>query len=200
MKPENLGEKYDKIADWWHERHFDSDYGVKQFKSALRFVSSNSNALDVGCGSGGRFIHILKAKEFKVTGIDVSIEMIKLARKNHPDESFLLQDICLWETNEKFDFIYAWDSIFHLPLDMQKPVLNKLCRLLNQGGILFYTFGNAIGESTGEWLGDVFYYSSIGINDNLQLLIENDLSVLHLELDQYPEKHVCVLAQKANTK
>ncbi len=200
MQPSTLGEKYDKIADWWHERHFDSDYGVKQFKNALRFVSSYSKALDVGCGSGGRFIRILKTKRFNVTGIDVSKEMIKLARKNHPEELFILQDICSWESNEKFDFIYAWDSIFHLPLAMQKPVLNKLCGLLNQGGVLFYTFGNAVGESTGEWLGDVFYYSSIGINDNLQLLIENGLSVLHLELDQYPERHVCVVAQKATTK
>ncbi len=196
MQPSALGEKYDKIANWWHERHFDSDYGVKQFKNSLRFISSNSNALDVGCGSGGRFIHILKAKGFNVMGIDVSKEMIKLAQENHPEEQFSLQDICSWQTNEKFDFIYAWDSIFHLPLVMQKPVLNKLCSLLNQGGVLFYTFGNSVGESTGEWLGDVFYYSSIGINDNLQLLIDNGLSVLHLELDQYPERHTCVVAKK----
>lgn len=200
MQPSTIGEKYDKIANWWHKRHFDSDYGVEQFKSSLRFVSSNSNALDVGCGSGGRFIHILKTEGFNVTGIDVSTEMIKLAQENHPEEQFIQQDICSWKTNEKFDFIYAWDSLFHLHLAMQKPVLNKLCGLLNQGGVLFYTFGNAVGESTGEWLDDIFYYSSIGINDNLKLLIDNSLSVLHLELDQYPERHVCVIAQKTTTK
>ena len=196
MQPVKLGEKYDKIASWWHERHFESEYGVKQFDKALGFCSKNSNALDVGCGAGGRFIRALKKMESNVTGIDVSKEMINLARINHPDEKFILQDICSWETNEKFDFIYAWDSIFHLPLDMHKPVITKLCNLLSEGGVLFYTFGNAVGEDTSEWLNDVFYYSSIGINDNLQLLIENGVTVLHMELDQHPEKHVCVIAKK----
>tara|TARA_R110000787_G_scaffold98369_6_gene202359 strand:- start:964 stop:1557 length:594 start_codon:yes stop_codon:yes gene_type:complete len=196
MQPEKLAEKYDKIALWWHERHFASDYGVEQFEKALSFCATNLNALDVGCGAGGRFIRALRERESHVTGVDVSKEMINIARINHPDVKFYLQDICAWQTHQKFDFIYAWDSIFHLPLAMHKPVINKLCSLLNEGGVLFYTFGNAIGEDTSEWLNDIFYYSSIGINDNLQLLIENGLTVLHMELDQYPEKHVCVIAKK----
>lgn len=196
MQPAILGEKYDKIATWWHERHFKSEYGVSQFEKALSFCSTDLTVLDVGCGAGGRFIDILNSKDAQVTGIDVSKEMVKLAKENHPKHTFILQDICSWETEQKYDFIYAWDSIFHLPLNMHKPVINKLCSLLSEGGVLLYTFGNAIGEETDEWLNDTFYYSSIGINDNLQLLIENGLRVLHLELDQYPEKHVCVIAQK----
>lgn len=198
MQPTILGEKYDKIASWWHERHVKSEYGVSQFKKALSFTSPNVNALDVGCGAGGRFIEILKHKKARVTGIDVSKEMIKLAKTNHPDDTFILNDICTWQTEQKFNFIYAWDSIFHLPLSMHKPVINKLCSFLSDDGVLFYTFGHAIGEDTDEWLNDVFYYSSIGINDNLKLLIENGLTVLHMELDQFPERHVYVIATKLN--
>jgi SAM-dependent methyltransferase len=44
--------------------------------------------LDVGCGSGGRFIRLLQNKGFKITEIDVSLEMITLARHNHPEENF----------------------------------------------------------------------------------------------------------------
>ena len=161
MRPVKLGEKYDKVATWWHERHFSSDYGMSQFEKALVFCTKNLNALDVGCGAGGRFIHTLKKQGACVTGIDVSREMVKLARKNHPDEQFFLADICSWETTQKFDFIYAWDSIFHLPLALQKPVLNKLCGLLSKGGVLLYTLGNTVGENTGEWLNDTFYYLSL---------------------------------------
>ena len=198
MQPEILAEKYNKIATWWQDRHINSDYGIAQFEKALGFCSSNINALDVGCGAGGRFIHHLKDKGASVTGIDISKEMLKLAKNNHPDEQFILADICTWQTKQKFDFIYAWDSIFHLPLKMQKPVLNKLCSLLNKEGVLLYTFGNAIGENTGEWRNDVFYYSSIGINENVQILINNGLNLLHLELDQYPEKHVYIIAKQCN--
>ncbi|MGP9801788.1 class I SAM-dependent DNA methyltransferase [Rheinheimera sp. NSM] len=196
MEPSVTGAKYDKIAQWWHDQHVESAYGVNQFQRAVKFARRGGKALDVGCGSGGRFVRILEGCDFSVTGLDVSKEMIRLAGVNHPEHKFLHQDICCWETEEKFDLIVAWDSIFHLPLAMQKPVVSKLCQLLAEGGILIYTFGNAEGEHTDQWHDDTFYYSSIGINENVQVLINNGLSVLHLELDQYPEKHVYTIATR----
>jgi SAM-dependent methyltransferase len=196
MEPSVLGKKYDKISQYWHERHENSNYGIMQFEKAVNFSINGGKALDVGCGTGGRFIRALKNKNYSVTGIDVSEEMIKLARVNHPDQIFLNQDICSWESNEKFNFIMAWDSIFHLPFHMQKPVISKLCQYLEKGGVLFYTLGNAYGEHTDQWHEDTFYYSSIGINENLKLLIDSGLSILHLELDQYPDRHVYVIATK----
>ena len=196
MDPLLLGKKYDKIAQWWHNQHVESGYGVRQFERAIGFTENGGKALDVGCGAGGRFIRILQDRGFSVTGLDVSQEMVNLASHNHPQHNFMQQDICSWQTDEKFNFIVAWDSIFHLPFMMQKPVVSKLCELLEKGGILIYTFGNEVGESTAQWHNDTFYYSSIGINDNVKLLIENGLSILHLELDQYPEKHVYAVATK----
>ena len=196
MKPTDLGKKYDKIAHWWHEKHRDSRYGVEQLEMALNFTLIGTSALDVGCGTGGRIIHTLQERGFSVTGVDVSEEMIHLAAQNHPNASFHVQDICTWETDKKFDFIIAWDSIFHLPLQMHRAVIDKLCNLLNTYGILIYTFGNAIGEHTDTWHEDEFYYSSIGINVNLTALMDNGLTIMHLELDQYPEKHVYAIAKK----
>ncbi len=196
MEPSVLGTKYDKIAQWWHDQHVESSYGVNQFQRAVKFAPRGGKALDVGCGTGGRFVRILQSSDFSVTGLDVSKEMIRLAGANHPEHKFLHRDICSWETEEKFDFIVAWDSIFHLPLVMQKPVVSKLCQLLAKSGILIYTFGNAEGEHTDQWHNDTFYYSSIGINENMQVLLNNGLSILHLELDQYPERHVYTIATR----
>lgn len=196
MKPTDLGKKYDKIAHWWHEKHQASQYGVEQLERALTFAPIGKSALDVGCGSGGRIIDKLQECGFSVTGVDVSDVMINLATKNHPNASFHVQDICTWETDKKFDFIVAWDSIFHLPLQMHNLVIDKLCNLLTTKGTIIYSFGNATGEHTDTWHEDEFYYSSIGINDNLAALINNGMTIMHLELDQYPEKHVYVIAKK----
>lgn len=197
MQPAEIGTKYDKIASWWSNRHENSEYGLKQFLHTLTFCQQGSNVLDVGCGAGGRFVRELTKRGDKVTGIDVSKEMILLATHKHPDHTFLHADICEFETTETFDFIFAWDSIFHLPLTQQEMALKKLTRLLKPKGILMYTFGNDIGEHQSEWLDDTFYYSSIGINDNLEILLNEGLTPIHLELDQYPEKHVFLIAQKA---
>lgn len=196
MKPSVLGEKYDKIAQWWNDRHIDSGYGVEQFKKAVGYTAGGGSALDVGCGAGGRFVRILQSNGYKVTGVDVSAEMVRLASLNHPQEVFIHQDICSWETSQKFNFIVAWDSIFHLPLDMHEPVLAKLCQLLDDDGVLIYTFGDGTGGGTSEWRGDSFYHSTIGITENIQILLDNGLSLLHLELDQYPETHVYAIAIK----
>lgn len=170
--------------------------------------NSELTALDVGCGAGGRFIKVLEEQGCSVTGVDVSQVMIELATFEHSlanDQGvlhrFIHADICDWQPDHSFDVIYAWDSIFHLPLQDQIPVLNKLCRSLKPGGVILYTFGNDVGEHTDTWEvsdshSDEFYYSSVGIDQNVETLVENGLTVMHLELDQYPEKHVIIIAQK----
>jgi len=189
------GKNYDKIALWWQDRHKDSAYGLDALKKALS-MSGGSRALDVGCGSGGRFVLAMQDAGYSVVGVDISEKMIELAKAAHPEYSFFHADICTWQTDEKFDLITAWDSIFHLPLNMQEPVIKKLCNMLNVNGLLMYTFGDAVGEHTDTWHDEEFYYSSIGIDGNISLLMSCGLTPVHLELDQYPQKHVCVMAVK----
>lgn len=196
MNPQNLGRNYDKIARWWHDRHRDSRYGMEQLEKTLRLATGGRSALDIGCGAGGRMIRRMQESGLTVTGIDVSEEMICLAVQNHPDVTFHVQDIYTWETGEQFDLIVAWDSLFHLPREAHHPVIDKLCALLNQRGILMYTFGDAVGEHTDTWHDDEFYYSSIGVNGNLTRLMANGMTIRHLELDQFPEKHAYVIAAK----
>lgn len=191
-----IGEKYDLIAKWWDEQHRASDYGSAQVERALKYAPKAKSALDVGCSAGGRLTRKLEARGLDITGIDASSEMIKLARRHHPKARFIHCDIIKWETKDSFDFILAWDSLFHLPLRAQKPVLTKLCEMLNAGGILIYSFGDAIGEHSDQWRGQNFPYSSIGISENIAVLMKNKLSILHLERDQFPENHMYCIAIK----
>lgn len=193
MDPPILAQKYDKLAQWWHDRMSDSQYGIRQLERAMSFCRQPGPALDVGCGAGGRLVRLLQERGFHVTGIDISAEMIMLARENHPDESFLVADICTWDTDQRFQLIVAWDSIFHLPLAMQEPVVKKICGLLADGGVLIYTFGDALGAHDDVMRGELLHYSSIGINGNLRVLTEAGITCKHLELDQWPEKHVYII-------
>lgn len=74
------------MARWWHEQHEQSSYGVNQLERALGFSTGGKKALDVGCGTGGRFVRILQNRGFSVTGLDVSKEMVKLELDQYPEK------------------------------------------------------------------------------------------------------------------
>ncbi len=209
MTPEETARNYDKVAEYWNEQHLTSQYGLKQIERALEYCDNKIDALDVGCGSGGRVTNRLIESGFSIKGIDVSSKMLALAQSQHPEIDFEQADICKWETTQTFDFIIAWDSIFHLPMANQEPVVSKLCKYLKPDGILIYTFGDDHGEiedysfrddETGKQMGDLdndlFGYGTIGINENIRVLNENNCKCMHLEIDQFPLKHVFVIAKK----
>lgn len=198
MKPEETGSHYDQLALYWQQQHLNSIYGVSALERAIKFTENKSSALDVGCGSSGRFIEVLIKNGFTPTGVDISAEMISLAKQRHPDVTFYATDICTWQFPQKYDLISAWDSTFHLPLAEQEPVLKKMCEGLNSKGVLLFTCGGTIGpeEISGGFQGESFDYSTLGVNEFLQLLIEFRCTCKHLEYDQFPEKHVCIIAQK----
>ncbi len=200
MKPAQTGKNYDEIAEWWKDHFTVSEYGMEPLKRALTLCTNKSTALEIGCGSSGRMIRQMTAEGFSVTGIDVSKEMIRIARTTDPQACYEHADICTWGTPIRFDLIVAWDSIFHIPQDSHNGVIAKMCTLLNPDGILLYTLGNDIGERWGECCGQPLYHSSIGIEKNLARLAEYRCRCLHLELDQYPEDHVFIIAKKIDRK
>jgi len=198
MKPEETGSHYDRIALWWQEQHLDSTYGIATLERAIKFTENRSTALDVGCGSSGRFIDVLIKHGFTPSGVDVSAEMISLARQRHPDVAFYAADICTWQLPQTYDLISAWDSTFHLPLSEQKPVLKKMCDGLNPNGVLLFACGGTIGpeEISGGFQGETFDYSTLGVDEFLRLIREYGCTCRHVEYDQFPENHVTIIAQK----
>lgn len=198
MTPEETGRHYDRIASCWLGQMKDSTYGLPALDRALKFLDTCDSALDVGCGCEGRFLKALLARGAQCTGIDVSNEMVALARDRFPQVQFEVGDICTWALPQKFDFISAWDSIFHLPLDRHEPVLKKLCDGLNPGGVLLFSSGggDTAGEVSGEMGGERFDYSTLGVPRFIDCLQRFVCSLKHLEYDQHPENHVYLIAQK----
>lgn len=124
--------------------------------------------------------------------------MIALARAKHPSVVFHHADICTHEFRATYDFISAWDSIWHVPLPLQRPTLEKLGRALNPGGVLIFTSGglDAADEVTNPCLGQPLYHATPGIPELLRTLDEMGCICRHLEYDQFPEKHLYIIAQK----
>jgi SAM-dependent methyltransferase len=198
MDAEATGRSYDKLAQSWQE-DTPVSYGVAQFERAIQFTKNRGHALDIGCGSQGRMMDLLIRHGFQPEGIDVSAEMISLARKRHPGIPFHHADICEWNLPRKYDFISAWDSTWHLPLDKQEPYLEKVCAGLAPSGIYIFTTGglDEPGEKSNSDMGVPLGYSALGIPKLLDLLNEFGCICRHLEYDQYPEQYLVIIAQKS---
>ena len=198
MTPTDIGSAYDQITHLWQSEKFNLANGIEAHRRALSFVKNRGRALDIGCGCTGRFIDFLQQEGFTPEGVDISDEMLRLAKQKHPDVTFHHQDICQWQSPEKYDFITAWDSIWHIPLAQQESVMTKLIGSLNKGGVLIFSFGGTDepGEHIDSFMGPEVYYSTLGISGFLSLLITLGAVCRHLEYDQYPELHTYLIVQE----
>ncbi len=199
MTPLDTANAYDQITYLWNNETFNRRNGIEQHKKAIGFVQRRTAALDVGCGCTGRFIDLLLSEGFTPEGVDVSEQMIRLARDRHPEINFYHQDICEWGPPGEYDFISAWDSLWHVPLDQQENVVRKLISSLGDNGVLIFSFGgtDSKGEKTDDFMGPEMYYASLGVNGYLSLLIQSGCLCRHLEYDQHPEQHSYIIVQKA---
>jgi len=199
VNPEEIGKAYDQITHLWTRDDFNRLNGIEQHKKAINFAKSSGKALDIGCGCTGRFIDLLKENSFEVTGLDISAEMLVLARQNYPEINFIHADICQYDLAEKYNFITAWDSIWHIPLSEQRNVISKIVDSLNTGGIFIFTFGGTTepGDHKNSFMGPEVYYSSLGLNGFLTLFIELGCIIRHMEFDQHPELHTYLIVEKA---
>ena len=147
-------------------RHF-TDFANMAVALAL---PAGAKILDVGCGSGWLSEYFARLG-YDVTGIDISEDLIRMARERvasvpyHLDHEsaiscrFLVHDIETGpfpgESGAKFDAIICYDSLHHL-LD-ERAVFRHLAAMLDVGGLLFILEGHkpAAGSATENELREV---------------------------------------------
>jgi ubiquinone/menaquinone biosynthesis C-methylase UbiE len=105
--------------------------------SLLKHVPVNcGEALEVGCGTGA-FARLLAGCCERVVGIDLSAEMIRVARQRSAqfgNLEFELADAMTWRFPQAhFDFICSIATLHHL---QQRELFVKLREALKPGGVL----------------------------------------------------------------
>jgi SAM-dependent methyltransferase len=101
---------------------------------------AESGALDLGCGLG-RFSRALAGRFERVTGVDVSDEMVGRARDLHPPETFSNltfaagDGVTLPVESAAFDFVWSYEVFQHMPtLDVVRDNLREVGRVLKADG------------------------------------------------------------------
>ena len=91
--------------------------------------------LHLGCGAG--INDYTFKKHFKVTGVDISNEMLKIARKLNPEVEYIHGDMREIRLKVRFDAVAVPDSIGYMTTERDlRRAINTAYRHLNTGGIL----------------------------------------------------------------
>ncbi|MFO7991598.1 MAG: class I SAM-dependent methyltransferase [Thermoplasmata archaeon] len=143
-------ESYDIIAESYSKNTMelsDRDFQEKMIDRTLRSLPHDPHIIDMGCGDG-RDTAYLKSKGTDVVGIDLSKNMVRVARKKYPDCTFLQMD--MRETvfpDGTFDCAWASASIINLPKNSLNTLEKEVFRILADEGVFAFSF--KIGEKEG---------------------------------------------------
>ncbi|MFA5880483.1 MAG: class I SAM-dependent methyltransferase [Candidatus Margulisiibacteriota bacterium] len=102
-----IAAKYDyfKAKNWYY---YDS---IKVNLAKIIPDASQKSVLDIGCGTG-EILNYLHPKTG--LGVDLSEEMILIAKEKYPQYSFFAASIDNYLTDQKFDYLILIDIIEHL--------------------------------------------------------------------------------------
>lgn len=153
-------ERYDFYAGEYFERFRDSlDYKLFDRVMIAAFAelvkaSGNPRVLDIGCGPGYVTEH-LRSIGLEARGIDLSPEMIALAREAYPEPAFEVGDMTAVDLPDGgLGGVFSRSSIIHTPPERLPAVFSECLRLLAPGGHLLLMFQAHTDTSRLAWAFD----------------------------------------------
>ena len=139
-----------------------------------KYIQKGDRILDLGCGSG-RFKKVV-GEQANYYGIDVSEEIIKIAKQRYPQAKFLVSNPLSFSfKNSFFNKVFCLSVIHHIPSKkFRKDFIKEIKRILKPGGeaiitvwdlrdskkakflLLKYILSKLIGKSKLDFK-DIFY-------------------------------------------
>ncbi|MEL6458018.1 MAG: class I SAM-dependent methyltransferase [Cyanobacteria bacterium J06621_15] len=168
---------------WNHNSHYHR-FLLKQLPLKCKII------LDIGCGTG-EFSRLLAKRADKVIAIDLSPNMIEIAKeksKQYPNIDFQVADVLQWDfPSEEFDAIISIATVHHLAVE---ELLSNLKTALKLGGKLII-LDLLEHENLGDKLSD---FIAVPLNYFFQTTKNRDIKISpeavqamreHLRTDKY---------------
>ena len=199
---------WNKVAQLYEDKFMDLDIYNATYNLFLKSLKKeNASILEIGCGPGNitKFL-LTQNPNLELKGIDISENMIQLARKNNPLAKFKVMDgRAIHQLENTFDGIVCGFCIPYLSkLDCQ-DLFSNTKKLLHPSGILYLSFVDGNYEESGFLSGSsgdrtFFYYHSLDFittelkANNLEIL--DTLNISYTKSDREKEVHTIIIAKK----
>lgn len=150
--------------------------------------------LDLGCGPG-RDLKYFNQK-YKAIGIEPSKTLAAFAR-DYSGAEVIETDIQSFETDLKFDGIWACAILLHLKSSELSSVFKKLTQMIKPNGIIYTSFkyGDFEGERNGRYFTDLTEESVVSYLKESGLVVKKFWVTEDIRLGRNNEKWLNILIQ-----
>lgn len=146
IRTEDVRAFFDRCAPSWDAEMIRNDRVIAEILDCAE-VREGSSVLDVACGTGVLFPDYIARRVRKVVGIDLSPEMIRIAREKFCDGeerggteiSVLVGDVTETSFSDAFDTIVVYNAYPHF--SNPDRLIESLTRCLKAGGRLTIAHG-----------------------------------------------------------
>lgn len=183
MNKQDVISFFDHLAPQWDGDTIRHDDVINMILDAGKVIPG-ADVLDVACGTGVLFPDYLARNVGSLTGIDISPEMVKIARNKFPQVQVYCADVEEATFDRKFDCIMVYNAFPHFP-DPQHMIA-VLSDLLKQGGTLTVAHGMSRAQIDHHHEGKA---SKVSVG----LMHENDLAAIFA-------KHLVVTEKVSNDR
>ena len=174
---------YNDIAKEYADEFFGTKAYERYIDNFLK-VLNGKKILDVGCGNGTDCKYI-KDKGYDINGIDISENMLKIAKEKVPNVKFEIMDMTNMEySNNIYDGIISNCSLFHIPSEEVLLTLKEFNRVLKVDGKILVV----VQEGKGEEMVDEPYRHGTKVYMNFfteekitNLLVESKFEIISID-------------------
>ncbi len=180
MGPDRSGqaEAFDAIGDRYDEAFPHKEGQVAAGEWLIRSLQAESRVLDLGCGTGVPTARQMADAGFEVVGVDLSGEMVRLAREYVPGATFHQLDLADLRPGGprdlgRFDAVAAFFSLLMLPRAEISLALRTVRHLLVPGGLFVLSMVEAdVDDFSIPFLGSTIRVSGY-LREDLYKVIDN---------------------------
>lgn len=138
MKKSDVIEFFDRCAPFWDEEMIRNESVISEILDRAG-IREGIDVLDVACGTGVLFPDYLSRKVASLTGIDISPEMVRIARPKFPELEIICGDAVTAEFSKRFDAIMIYNAFPHFP--EPERLIAALTTKLKHGGRITIAHG-----------------------------------------------------------
>lgn len=149
---------YDRVAEDYATEFFEElkrkPFDCELLRDFAESVKGKGEVCELGCGPG-QVARYLKDRGARIRGIDLSAEMVRVARRLNPDIPFEQGDmLALNLPDGSIASFVLFYSIIHIKREDVTSAFREMHRVLSPGGKLLVSFHGGEGElHRDEWYG-----------------------------------------------